>query len=85
VADSGNNSIRTDRVVPPTLLFAVSANQLVLFWPVSASGFGLETAGTVSPGAVWTPRTNGVVVVGDSFVLTNLLNAAAGFYRLHKP
>ena len=85
VADSGTHLLRTTRVVPPTLQFTFSAGQLVLSWPVSANGFGLETASAVSPGAAWTPLTNGVGVVGDNFVLTNALNAAPRFYRLHNP
>ena len=85
VGDSGNHLLRTTRIVPPTLQFTVSAGQLVLSWPVSANGFGLETASVISPGAVWTPLTNGVVVVGNNFALTNVVNVGPRFYRLHKP
>ena len=85
VADSGNNLIRTTRVVPPTLRVSASANQLVLSWPTSASGFLLETATALSPGAPWMPLTNGLVIMGDSFTLASPLDAAAAFYRLHKP
>jgi sugar lactone lactonase YvrE len=85
LADAGNNTIRTTRVVPPTLLFTAGGNQLILSWPASANGFGLETTTTLSTGTVWTPLTNGVVVLGESLVLTNALNGPSGYYRLHKP
>jgi len=82
VADFGNNSIRTDRLVPPTLQFLVTANQLVLSWPAAAAGFVLETASAVSAGADWTPLTEGVAVTADGFALTNTFEAGAAFYRL---
>ena len=85
LADSANNAIRTTRVVPPLLQFFVAANQLVLTWPASPAGFVLETAGTLSPGALWTPLTNGITKAGDNLVLTNNLTGTAAFYRLHKP
>ena len=43
----------------------------------------LETSGIVSPGAVWTPLTNGVMTVSTNFVLTNNITASTAFYRLH--
>jgi sugar lactone lactonase YvrE len=84
VADIGNNSIRTDRLVPPTLQFLKSANQLVLSWPAAAGGYVLEAASTISTSAVWIPLTNGVAVTAEGFVLTNTLAAAKAFYRLRE-
>ena len=85
VVDSGNHAIRTTRVVPPLLQFSVVGNQLVLTWPAPSTGFVLETAGTLSAGALWTPLTNGITMEGNNLVLTNNLSGAAAFYRLHKP
>ena len=85
VADSGNNTIRTTRVVPPTLRFTTSANQLILSWPTSATGFVLETAPTPTAGTEWSPLTNGVVIFGDNYLRTNDQNSGAAFYRLRKP
>jgi hypothetical protein len=39
--------------------------------------------GKLSLGAIWAPLTNGVVTLGNNFVLTNDASAAAAFYRLH--
>ncbi len=85
VADSGNNAIRTTRVVGPVLQFSVTANQLVLAWPASLAGFVLETSGTLSADALWTPLTNWIAMEGDNLVLTNNMAGPAAFYRLHKP
>ena len=84
VADSGNNSLRTDRVVPPLLRFGVLADQLILKWPASSINFGLENATSVSTGADWVALTNGVSIIGDSFVLSTNVSAPAGFYRLRQ-
>jgi len=85
VVDTYNNTIRTSRLTLPTLQIALSGNQVILSWAVSATGFELETSGTVSAGAMWTPLTNGVATVGSDRVLTNAAGAAAAFYRLRKP
>jgi sugar lactone lactonase YvrE len=82
VADLGNHSIRTDRLVPPTLRVLLSAGQLVLSWPASAGGYVLETAPRLVTGTAWTSLTNGVVATADGFVLTNTVSVKAGFYRL---
>lgn len=85
IADAGNNEIRTTRIVPPTLKYAASANGLTISWPASASGFVLESANTLSPSAVWTSKTNGVVTSGDEFVISLNADESAAFYRLRGP
>jgi sugar lactone lactonase YvrE len=85
IGDSANNTIRTTRVVPPLLQYSIAANQLVLTWPAYLLDFVLESTGTLSPGALWTPLTNGIAAAGDNLVLTNNVGGAAAFYRLHKP
>jgi len=84
VADSANNTIRVDRIVPPLLQFSFAANQTVLSWSALTPGFILETTSTFSPTASWTP-VNGWAISGDSYVLTNNMSAAAAFFRLRKP
>jgi sugar lactone lactonase YvrE len=85
IADAGNHEVRTTRVVPPTLKYAASANGLNISWPVSASGFVLESSTHLSPGALWTSKTNGVVTVGDEFVVSLNADEGAAFYRLRSP
>jgi len=88
VTDYANHTIR--KGVPPwgptpTLGIQLSANQVILSWPASATNFFLETSGQLSPAASWLPLTNPVAISGDNVVVTNLpAAAAAAFYRLRK-
>jgi hypothetical protein len=69
----------------PSLQISCTSNQVVLVWTVPAANYVLETTHTPLPGASWLPLTNGVVVNGGSFVLTNPPTASSAFYRLHLP
>lgn len=84
IADAGNNAIRTDILVPPTLQIARAGKQVVVSWPSFASSFTLETAGGVA-NPIWTPLTNGIAASGDFLVLTNAPNNSGALYRLHRP
>jgi len=82
VAGTHNSTIRLGRVITPLLQIAPAAgNKVILTWTNWAYAYILETSGTISPGAMWTPLTNGVVASGKNFVLTNNVGASA-FYRL---
>ena len=85
VADSGNNEIRTTRVVPPTLQAVSTGNLLTLSWPVSSEGFILEMSPVLGPSAVWLPVTNGIVNSGDNFVIAGIPDSTSTFFRLHRP
>lgn len=85
IADAGNNELRTTRVIPPVLNYSVSPGGLSLFWPVSASGFVLESTENLLPGTVWNPQTNGVVMLGNDFVVTESATNSTAFYRLRGP
>jgi hypothetical protein len=85
VADSFNNTIRkgTPASTPlPTLQILLSANQVVLSWPMGASNFVLETARALGPGASWTALTNGIAISGSNYSLTNEIDAGPAFFRL---
>ncbi len=82
VADTGNNMIRSTRVIQPLLQFAAIGNQFVLSWPLSADGFVLESSANLGPSASWSPVTNNVVTTADSFVSTNAI-ADSAYFRLH--
>ena len=51
---------------------------------MAAAGFVVETSGTLSAGAIWTPLADPVVTNGNNCVLTRNLGAAPAFYRLRK-
>jgi hypothetical protein len=85
VADSFNNTIRKGTLVStpsPTLQILLSANQVVLSWPVAAGNFVLETARTLERGVSWTALTNGVAISGNNHFLTNEVGAGPAFFRL---
>jgi sugar lactone lactonase YvrE len=84
VIDSGNNTVRVDRVVPPQLKLSLGGGGTVLSWPSLSAGFILESAGTLTTPAPWTPL-NGAMLSGDSYVLTNNVNPGNQFYRLRQP
>jgi hypothetical protein len=86
VADYHNQTIRkgTPLLPPrPALQIALSANRIVLSWPATASDYQLETSKALDPAASWTELTNGIVVLGGSYVLTNTATGSSAFYRLH--
>jgi hypothetical protein len=87
VADSMNNTIRKGTPTTtslPALVIFLSANQVVLSWPTSASNYVLETAQTLDPAASWTALTNGIVTSGANHFLTNDVAAGPAFFRLHR-
>ena len=68
--------------VPPRLGLALGADTLTFTWPVSATGFVLELAGSLSPPIQWVPVTNEPVVVGDLQTLNLPPTNGTAFYRL---
>jgi sugar lactone lactonase YvrE len=82
LADTGNNTIRTTRIISPLLQFALLGNQFVLSWPVWADGFVLEQSATLGTPANWSPIANNIFIVADNFVCTNNL-AVSSYFRLH--
>jgi hypothetical protein len=83
VADAGNNAIRVNKLLPPTLQVARLQAKAVLSWPLASPGFTVESTGPLPP--TWSAVTNSVAVYGQNYVLTNDLASPAAFYRLHKP
>jgi hypothetical protein len=67
----------------PTLTIAPSANGIVISYPVSPSGFALESTGNLS-GPTWAKVTTAPVVVGDQATVTVQPSGSATFYRLTK-
>ncbi len=68
--------------VPPRLALSLGADTLMFTWPVSATGFVLESAGSLSPPIQWAPVTNEPVVVGDLETLNLQPTNGTAFYRL---
>jgi hypothetical protein len=68
----------------PELAIVRSGDTVVISWPAAATGFVLESAGTLSPPG-WTPVADPPVVSGDQNSLTVNLASGTRFYRLKGP
>jgi hypothetical protein len=68
--------------VPPQLTIIGSGTNVILTWPVNATGFTLQsTTNLVSP-AVWSTVSPAPVVVGGQNTVTNAIAGGQTFYRL---
>ena len=87
VADEFNNTIRMGLPASPSpvLHIRLGAGQVVLSWSTTASNYVLETAFALGPAASWTARTNGVVLSGHDYVLTNDVGLRPTFFQLRSP
>ncbi len=65
----------------PTLGFTPSGNFLMVYWPVAASNFVLETSTNLSP-AQWHPMDSPPLKIGDQYLESIQMNSANQFYRL---
>lgn len=86
IVDHSNHTIREGvpaSSAPPALRIARTGTQVLLSWTLAASSFAVESSSTLSAGAAWTRMTNGVVISGDYFWLTNNASSTQAFYRLH--
>lgn len=59
-------------------------DRLVLSWPTISTNFLLETTPSLA-GVPWVPWTNDISMVGENYVVTNILDAPEGYFRLRKP
>jgi hypothetical protein len=88
-AVNGNNGVVAFTIVPPggtspTLTITRSGSDVVLSWPASASGFGLQKTTSLS-GGTWQNVTTAVVPMGDQNTVTESASTGAAFYRLQQP
>jgi hypothetical protein len=68
---------------PPVLRIALRSDAVQLSWPITATGYVLQTSDDLSK-AAWRPVTNGFTVVGDQYVVLPRLTNHAQFFRLHQ-
>jgi hypothetical protein len=75
-----SNAVLT--VIPPPALGATqSGNFLLMFWPVSAPGFVLESTFTLAP-ADWVPVPNPPIQIGSEYLESIQTTGTNQFYRL---
>jgi hypothetical protein len=65
----------------PTLSPLSSGGTLLILWPVSPSGFVLETTAGLAP-ANWVPVTAPPFQIGDQYLLSIQMSGTNAFYRL---
>lgn len=66
----------------PTVSWTAGQGKIILEWPSTAVGFGLESSTSLLPNS-WTPVLP-AVIVGDKYKVTNTMSGGAKFYRLSK-
>jgi hypothetical protein len=71
-------------LVPPSLAVAKADNAVVLSWPITATGYGLESTSALGTTNQWTPVTNAAGIAGFEQVVTNAVSATNEFFRLRK-
>ncbi|MEO6184500.1 MAG: S8 family serine peptidase [Verrucomicrobiota bacterium] len=62
-----------------------SENQTILAWPVSPSGFSLQSTPDLNPPISWTPVSNTVLITNNQNQVTVPMTSAAQFFRLSGP
>src|SRR5262249_4447059 len=65
----------------PQLQVGLTANTVVIHWPLSAAGFALETSDESASGP-WVPASDAVEIVGVENFVTNTPSGGAKFFRL---
>jgi hypothetical protein len=71
--------------VPASVQISRSGNTVVISWPISITGFGLETSDSLAPAPNWMPESTPPEIVGDERVVTLEIGAGPKFFRLRKP
>jgi len=85
-ANSGTNTATTSPSppgVPPTIGYALSGGNLLLYWPTTYLGYTLESA-THLPAASWVSNSAAPAILGGNFIVTNPVSGPEMFFRLTK-
>jgi hypothetical protein len=82
---AGPNTVPNFTPTQPTMAISRSGNNVVVSWPSSATGFGLESSLVLGDQASWTVvDTSGAVDQGGQKVLTLPIEGTAKYYRMKK-
>jgi hypothetical protein len=60
----------------------LAGTNVVLTWPLSATGYVLQSANQLTPPVSWTTVTNVPVIVNLQYTVTNQISSGSVFYRL---
>jgi hypothetical protein len=67
-----------------SLQATTSGGSLKLAWPTTAAPFAVLSSSTLGAGAVWTPVTAGLTVVGSNYQITLPVTGSNQFFRLQQ-
>ena len=68
----------------PALAIQAQGNQVIILWPVSATGFELESSIQLGTGAVWSKVTTNPTVENGMNKVAVAITTGPAFYRLRK-
>jgi hypothetical protein len=71
-------------VALPALAIQAQGNQVIILWPVSATGFELESSIQLGTGAVWSKVTTNPTVENGMNKVAVAITTGPAFYRLRK-
>jgi hypothetical protein len=71
--------------ITPSLVAELVGSNLQLKWPAFPPGYVLETSPSFAIGATWTVVLQSPATVNGWYNVTLPANAAAAFFRLHRP
>ena len=78
------DGIRFYSIDPPILSVSTTAGQVVISWPVAASGYVLESATTLDSASSWNTVTNIPAMIDFENFITNAMDQTSRFYRLKR-
>ncbi len=68
----------------PSLNIAPTANNVLVWWPATASGFVLESSTRLGTNQTWNPCSGAIVIVDQNVFVANA-GTGSRFFRLHRP
>jgi uncharacterized repeat protein (TIGR03803 family) len=68
--------------LPPSLQIQLAGTNVVVTWPLSATGYVLQSANKLTPPVSWTTVTNVPLIVNFQYTVTNQISSGSRFYRL---
>ena len=80
--DNGPTGLRVEMAASAILSINQSGTNVMVFWPVYATGFTLQSTTNLAQSAAWSAVSTAPVVVGTNNLVTNVASAKQVFYRL---
>ena len=79
------NNFQFYSILPPSLQIQMAGTNVALTWPLSGSGYVLQTTDNLTPPVAWTPVASASSIVNYQCTATAPVSEASRFYRLAPP